>query len=80
MSCAGNVPAASDFICKVPCGWGPQAMANAVQGPRRQLAEGIYVPPYTINNANNQVLLWIADATRRLLRLINATVHTRYKL
>ena len=55
LTCAGNVLAASDFICKVPCEWGPQAMANTVQGPRRQLAEGIYMPPYTINNANNQV-------------------------
>ena len=52
---AGNVPAASDFVCKVPCEWGPNAMASSVQGTRKQLPQGIYVPPFAINNANNQV-------------------------
>ena len=37
------------------CEWGPNALASAVQGPRKQLPAGIYVPPFAINNANNQV-------------------------
>ena len=49
------MPAASDFVCKVPCEWGPNAMASTVQGTRKQLPPGIYVPPFAINNANNQV-------------------------
>lgn len=49
------MPAANDFICKVPCQWGPNAYAGQVSGQRAQLPPGIYDPPYRINNENSQV-------------------------
>ena len=51
----GNVKAANDFLCKLPCEWGPNAFANQVKGQRVQLPAGIYDPPYRINNENSQV-------------------------
>ena len=67
--------AANDFICKVPCQWGPNAFANQVKGPRAQLPAGSYDPPYRINNENSQVAFYQAEycrmlqACRRLARL-----------